>query len=249
MTFNPRGPGSGSVYPVVRRLVLFFAYCLGAVLVAATPAHVLIRVPAGTPLPAELAPLLAKWRQTGQVANVLLLTQGKSEKPEHPAKFESFAVLEFSSEDACGAWQKEAAPLLPAGLIVRRADVLAQGGMAPNDSLHSCFIVNTYTPLVPSARFGEYVLGYVKPLYEGMLGTKHLLRYTAYLERGEPGKADALNVLEYRDKAAWTAMGKVKGLIREQVAAANPSYAKFDKIKDTLRVDGFGTCALYTPLK
>ena len=185
----------------VSRLLKFAAVFLGAVLLAsAAPTNVLIRVPAGTPSPAELPGLLSKWRQSGQVSNVLFLTQGKAEKPEHPANFESLVVLEFQSEGSYQSWQKECAPTLPAGLIVHQADALAHNEISPRDSNHSVFVVNAYTPTVSAEKFADYVHGYVAPLYEAMRGTKHLIRYTAYLERGETGKADAINVLEYRDQ-------------------------------------------------
>ncbi len=235
----------------VQRVLKFAAAFMGAALLAsAAPTNVLIRVPAGAPSPAELPALLAKWRQSGQVSNVLFLTQGRAEKsqPDRSAQFESLAVLEFLSEGSCESWQKDCAPTLPAGLIVRRADALAHGELTPRDSNRSIFVVNTYTPLVSAARFGEYVEGYVKPLYEAMRGTKHLVRYTAYLERGEAGKVNAINVLEYRDQVAFATMGQIKNGLREKLTATTPSYAAFDKIKDTLRVDGFGTYGTYTEL-
>jgi len=218
---------------------------------AETPAtvNVLVRVPAGQAMPAGLAPLLSEWRQSGRISGVLWLTQGRSEKPERTAKFEALAVLEFSSERACETWQSESARRLPAGLIARRVDVLAHGELPTSDHRQSVFVVNTYTPKVPAARFNEFVQGYVKPLYEAMRGTGHLVRYTAYLERGaEGGETDALNLLEYRDAAAFNAVTKSKTALRDQVAAAVPTYNQFDKIKDTLRVDGFGTTATYTPI-
>ncbi len=234
--------------PALRRLIQVGAFCLGALAAIAAPTNVLIRVPAGTPVPAGLSELLSKWRQSGQVANVLLLTQGKPEKAERTAQFGAFAVLEFLTEGSYEAWRKEAAPALPGGLIVRQADALAHGELSPRDSNRSVFVVNAYTPTVPAARFREYVEGYVHPLYEAMRGTKHLVRYTAYLERGETGQARAFNVLEYRDPVAFAAMGTLKGGLREKLTASTPSYAEFDKIKDTLRVDGFGTFAAYTEL-
>lgn len=236
---------------IIPRLLLAAVSCSLAIPAFAATAHVLIRLPAGTPQPAALAPLLAQWRQSGQVSNALLLTRGRAENaqnPERKAQFETFAVLEFPSENSADIWQRESAPKLPAGLIVRRADALAHGELSPRDSNRSVFVVNTYTPKVPAERFGEFVQGYIKPLYEAMRGTKHLVRYTAYLERGETGKVDALNVLEYRDPVAFAAVTAQKTVIREKVAAAVPTYAVFDKIKDTLRVDGFGTTATYTEL-
>jgi len=209
---------------------------------------VIIRSPAGAPLPEGLGALLSKWRQSGQVAGALFLTDGRSEKPERSAKFGALVVLEFPSENSADIWQRDAALALPAGLIVRRADALAHGELSPRDSNHSVFIVNTYTPLVPAAQFADYVAGYVKPLYEAMRGTKHLVRYTAYLERGTTGAGDALNVLEYRDNVAYAAMGTLKSGLRAKLTATHPTYAQYDKIKDTLRLDGFGTTATYTEL-
>jgi len=219
-----------------------------AVTALAEPANVLIRVPAGAPLPAELAPLLAQWRQSGQIANALLLTRGHAETADNPAKFEAFAVLEFASENAADRWQREAAPALPAGLIVRRADVLVHGELSPRDSNHSVFVVNTYTPTVSRERYNEFAQGYIKPLYAAMRATKHLVRYTMYHERGETGRVDALTVLEYRDSVAFAAIGKLKPDLRAKLTATVPSYAQFDRIKDTLRVDGHGTYGTYTEL-
>ena len=69
-------------------------------------------MPAGQAQPPELAPLLAKWRQSGQVANALLLTRGRAENAAEPGRkpqFETFAVLEFPSENSADIWSREAA--------------------------------------------------------------------------------------------------------------------------------------------
>ncbi len=249
---TPRLPVSPSLRLSFFARLLAAAAFVGVTFVAeAAPANVLLRVPAGQAQPPELAPLLAKWRQSGQVADALLLTRGRAENTQNPDRkpqFETFVVLEFPSENSADIWQREAAPSLPAGLIVRRADALAHGELSPRDSNRSVFVVNTYRPKVPAARFGEFVAGYIKPLYEAMRATKHLVRYTAYLERGETGQVDALNVLEYRDPVAFAAMGAMKSGLRDKLTATVPTYAAFDKIKDTLRVDGFGTTATYTEL-
>ena len=221
-----------------------------ATAVLAAPANVIVRVPTGTPMPPELVPLLVQWRQSGLVAHTLLLTHGQVENPgpDRKAQFETFAVLEFSSERAADLWDRDAAPALPAGLIVRRADVLVHGELSPRDRSHSFFIVNTYTPLVSRERYNEFVQGYIKPLYESMRATTHLVRSTMYHERGEVGQADALTVLEYRDATAFTAMGALKTSIRDKLTTSVPTYAQFDKIKDTLRTDGHGTLCTYTAL-
>lgn len=231
----------------MNQVIALLALALGlAGAASAAPAAVLIRVPAGQPLPAQLVPLLSQWRQSGHVANVLLLTQGKPETADHPAQFEALAVLEFADDQAAEAWQKQDASALPPGLIVRQADVLASSEAAPRASLQPVFVVNTYTPIVAPDQFRQYVAGYIKPLYDAMHATKLLAHYAVYLERGAVGKADDLNVLEYRDPAALKAMGKQKAGIRDRVAAAVPSYAHYDKIKETLRIDGHGTLAALT---
>jgi hypothetical protein len=43
-------------------------------------------------------------------------------------------------------------------------------------------------------------------------------------------------------------MGKIKAGLREQVAASTPTYVHYDKIKESLRIDGFGTAATYSEL-
>jgi len=219
-----------------------------AVGLGAKPAPVLIRVPTGMPIPSSLPPLLARWQQSGHVAKVLFLTDGKPETPDHPAQFAALAVLEFADDASAETWQKQDAPNLPPNLIVRQADVLATSGSSAPLSAHPVFVVNTYTPTVSPETFRAYVAGYVQPLYEAMYGTKLLATYTCYLERDENGKPDALNVLQYADAEALKTMGKRKGSIRDRVAATVPSYAHYDKIKDTLRVDGHGTIATYTPI-
>ncbi|MCW5548647.1 MAG: substrate-binding domain-containing protein [Opitutaceae bacterium] len=214
----------------------------------ASPTNVLIRVPAGSPVPAQLEPLLAQWRQSGQVASVLLLTQGRPEKAGEKAVFEALAVLEFPTEGSYQAWRQSAASALPSGLIVRRADALTHGELTPRDSNRSVFVVNTYTPTVARERYNEFVQGYIAPLYEAQRATKRMVRYTMYLEHEEVGKAAAIAILEYRDPHAFATNTAAKGKIREELTASHPTYAKFHDIKDSLRIDSTGSFATYTEL-
>src|ERR1019366_8757628 len=69
------------VAPLWRLLGLGAAVGLGCFSAVAAPTNVIIRTTEGVACPAELPALLAKWRQSGQVANVLLLTDGRPEKP------------------------------------------------------------------------------------------------------------------------------------------------------------------------
>ena len=233
-------------------LVRVFAFALGTVIAAtaaaAATAHVVIRVPAGSPQPSEFAPLLAKWRQSGQVSGVVLLAQGKPEKPGDKAIFESLALLEFPSENSADIWQRDAALALPAALRVRRADALVHGELTPRDSNRSIFLVNAYTPTVARERYNEFAQDYLKPLYEGQRAAKVLVRYTMFLERGAVGQADALGVLEYRDPVAFAASVAIKLDVRAKLMASHASYAKFDPIKDGLRQNVGGSFATYAEL-
>lgn len=233
---------------MIQKILLAAAsLCLAAQAFAA-PAHVLIRVRAGTPLPAELAPLLAQWKKSGQLSGVVLLTQGKPEKPGDKAIFESLALLEFPNENSAELWQRDAAPSLPAGLRVRRADALVHGELSPRDSKHSVFLVNTYTPTVARDRYNEFAQDYLKPLYEGQSAAKILVRYTMFLERDAINQADALGVLEYRDADALVAAVAVKLDLRSKLIGSHPGYAKFDPIKAGLRKDVGGTFVSFTKL-
>src|SRR4051812_7819201 len=112
-------------------LAVFCAAILPALTGLAAPATIILHVPPGTPMPGDLAPLLSKWRQSGQVAGIVLLTQGRPEKPGESAQFEALALLEFPSDTSCDIWQKESGPALPAGVVARRADALIHGELTP----------------------------------------------------------------------------------------------------------------------
>lgn len=232
-----------------RLLAGALAFTLAATLAHAAPTNVLIRVPAGKATPAELPTLLAKWRQSGQVSGVTYLTQGRAEKDGEQTPFEAIAVLEFPSEGSYDAWHREAAPVIPAGLTVRRADALTHGELTPRDSNRSVFVVNVYKPKVARARYEEFTRGYLTPLYEAQRATKHLVRYSFYWEEGAAGQADAVALLEYRDPHAFaTLSGGLKNEIRDKLTRAVPTYAQFHPIKDDLRGDGGSCFASYTEL-
>lgn len=221
---------------------------LCVVALSAAPTNVLLRVPAGAAVPAELPPLLAKWRQSGQAANVLFLTQGRPETAKDKQMFEALAVLEFPSEEAWAVWQRDCAPALPAGVLARRADALTHGEITPRDSNRSVFVVNVYTPTVERARYDEFVQAYITPLYAAQRAGKHLVRSTLYHEHGDTGRANSIAILEYRDPHAFAAGAAQKDGIRTRLTASNPGYVKFHPIKDQLRTNDGGNFATYTEL-
>ena len=226
----------------------FSALITLASLAVAKPQVVLIRVPAGQQTPSVLPSSLSTWRQAGQVANVLFLTNSKAKKTNQTAKFDSLTVLEFEDESSCDSWLTTLAPTLPKGLIIRHAKSLVHGEISPRDSNHSIFVINEYTPKVTEDKYNQFAQAYLKPLYEGMRATKNLIRYTNYIEDGAIGEANAFSVLEYRDPVAFAAVPAQKVKIREKLTVNNSGYASYDKVKDTLRVDGGGTYATYTEL-
>ena len=225
--------------------------CL-AVAGQAAPLHVLLRVAADSAMPVELPGLLAQWLGSGQVSEVLLLTEGRPEKPGAAAGFKAMGVLKFSEEAAYQAWMKDAARSLPPGVIMRRAEVLTHDEIVPRDQRQSVFVVNAYTPRVPRERYQEFAVSYLAPLYAAQLATKLLVRSTMYLEEGAVGQAQALAILEYRDQEALTQIVPLKLKIREKLTATNSGYANFHTIKDMLRSDDGGTfahCAELPPFR
>jgi len=224
----------------------FLALITLTTLAKAEPQVVLIRVPEGQSTPSNLTTLLSSWRKDGQVANVLFLRNGKAEKKNQSAKFDSIIILNFLDEVSFNSWLKTLAPTLPKKLIIKHARSLIDGIISPRDDEHSIFVINEYTPKVSREIYTQFALAYLKPLYEEMLSTKNLVRYTNYIEDGAIGDANAFSVLEYRDVVAFEAMPPQKLKIRAYLTANNPGYASYDKVKDTLRVDGGGTLATFT---
>ena len=226
----------------------FLSFIAVTACLAAKPQVVLIRVLTGHQSPTSLVSSLSTWRQTGQVANVLYLNNGKAEKSNQNAKFDSLTVVEFEDEASCNFWLTNLAPTLPKDLIIKHATALVHGEISPRDSNHSIFVINEYTPKVNQEEYNKFAQAYLKPLYEAMRSTKNLVRYTNYIEDGEIGEAKAFSLLEYRDPVAFAAIPAQKIKIRETLNKNNSGYNSYDKIKDNLRIDGGGTYATYTEL-
>jgi phosphate transport system substrate-binding protein len=211
---------------------------------AAKPANVLITVPAGAAAPADFATELASWRQSGVVSNALLLDQDQKKDPG----FSSLALLEFPNEGFYEQWNKEEAPKLAAPLVVKRADVLANGEIYPRDSNKSVFLVNTYKLLVPPERYNEFVQGYILPNLLDQKAAHLLLRYTMYLERGSAEEGQAVLVLEYRDSVAFSRRDAVRDELVKKLLATDPAWKKWDETQDSVRKGLSRTLANYIEL-
>jgi len=229
--------------------IRFFLVLLSLATVAcAKPQFVIIRVPMGQNTPTNLTYIFSNWQNSGQVADILFLRNGKGEKKNQSAKFDSITIFKFADEASYNSWQKTLASTLPKELIVKHARALVDGTISESEFEHSFFLINEYTPKVNQEKYNQFAQSYLKPLYEAMLSTKMLVRYTNYIEDGAVGDANAYSVLEYRDVQAFEAMPQQKLKIRAYLTANNTGYASYDKVKDTLRVDGGGTFATYTDL-
>src|SRR5579872_2032025 len=89
----------------------------------ADPAHVIVSLPDGAALPADLAPTLSKWRQAGDVADVLWLSANQQQN----AGFNTLVELDFPSEADYQKWAAKDAAALRAPLEVHKVDALVHG--------------------------------------------------------------------------------------------------------------------------
>jgi len=219
-----------------------------SVYLTAKPEFVLIRVAAGRETPGKLISSLSKWNESGVIEHVLFLDNGKAEKNNQIAKFNSIAILEFNNDTSYNSWINNLVPTLPKGLIIKHATVLVHGEISPRNSSKAIFVINEYTPKVAQEEYNKFAQAYLKPLYEAMQSTQNLVYFTNFIEDGPIGEANAYSILEYRDSAAFAAMPPMKLKIREKLNQTNSGYTSYDKVKDTLRVDGGGTFASYLDL-
>ena len=226
---------------IARAIVAAAAFAAGLCALPAFAAQqqVIVTLPPGAPAPPGYAEQLSAWRQSGQVANVLVLESNQRDKPA----FGSLVVLEFPSEGSIEAWRREGAPKLTPPLTWKQADVMTHAEITPRDSNRSTFVVDAFQPSMAPGAYKQYVDKAVAPsLYEQRTG-KALIRYTLYLERGGPGKA--LLVREYRDSVAYGRRQPVAGDVQsvsettaQYVEPPPPSLPDLPSYKPELKVVG-----------
>ena len=229
----------------LRRLIGSLLLALSVIFASpalAQTANVLIKVPTDAQTPESLAATLASWRQSGQVSDAIWLESAQ----QSGAAFDKFIALEFPTEGSYQAWVREGQPKLGTPLVVTRVDVLTHGEKTPRDSNNSVFKINMYEPTAPEAKQREFATGYIKPLMDGQIVGKLLMRYTMYLERGAGGKTWLL--MEYRDPVAFEKSEEYKSVLRPKLLKENATYAAFDRSKDSLRTTGPETMARYREL-
>lgn len=222
------------------------ALLLASLPALAEPAHVLVRVPAGSAEPAGLGEALSSWRQSGHTSNITRIDSTQKEAPG----FSTLLMLEFPSEGHYQTWQREEASKLKAPVQVRRADLLSRNELTPKDSNNSFYKVNIYQPTTSFQNYKAFVDGYITPLMEGQRDQKILIGYWMYVERGEsaakPGQS--VLVLEYRDAVAFERATPVKADVRARLTANHPTYPRYHETKEGLRQDVSETTARYTEI-
>lgn len=210
------------------------------------PTQVLVTLPPGATAQANYAELLSAWRNSGQVANIHLFENEKTEKPG----FESLAVLEFVSDGSFQAWSKtESAKLLPP-LEVKQADMIIHGEKTPRDSNKSIFHINVYDVLVSPEAYAQYVKDYITPNMENQKSKQILLRYSMYqdVDRAPGAKGRSILLMEYRDIIAFNSRDAIKDEYKAHLLATNAKWKHLNDTKDTIRADSSSTDAKYREL-
>ena len=165
----------------------------------AEPAHVILSIPDGATLPADLAPTLSKWRASGDVSDVLWLTSNQRRN----AAFDTLVELDFPSESDYRNWSAKDAPTLHAPVEIHKVDALVHAETYPRDSNYSTFQVDTFQTPGGEASLQAYANSVLKPLMESERAKKDVLRYTLYDEPLSGGGERAWIVTEYRDPASF----------------------------------------------
>jgi len=165
----------------------------------AEPAHVILSIPDGATLPADLAPTLSKWRASGDVSDVLWLTSNQRRN----AAFDTLVELDFPSESDYRNWAAKDAPTLHAPVEIHKVNALVHAETYPRDSNYSTFQVDTFQASGGEASLQAYANSVLKPLMESERAKKDVLRYTLYDEPLSGGGERAWIVTEYRDPASF----------------------------------------------
>ena len=184
----------------VRNALLATAAFVGLAAPAlAEPAHVILDLPDGAALPADLAPIVSKWRQSGDVADVLWLSSNQRQN----SAFDTLVELDFPSDADYRRWAQKDASALQAPIEVHKVDAVVHGETFPRDSNYSTFRVATFDVAGGEAAVKDYAVGTLKPLMESERAKKIVLRYTLYDEPQAGGRTKVWVVTEYRDPASF----------------------------------------------
>lgn len=212
------------------------------------PAHVILSIPDGAALPADLAPTLSKWRESGDVSDVLWLSSNQRRN----AAFDTLIELDFPSEADYRNWAAKDAPVLHAPVEIHKVDALVHAETYPRDSNYSTFQVDSFQTPASEAALQAYGNTVLKPLMESEREKKDVLRYTLYDEPLSTGGERAWIVTEYRDPASFAhaaalpaapgAQGTLTLARYEELPPPDlsdlPNYQPVPQLAGTLRIYG-----------
>lgn len=173
-------------------IVLGIASAGTAMPALADPAHVILAVPAGANLPADLSSTIADWRQTGAIADAIWLEANQREG----ASFDTFVELDFPSPADYQRWNSAQRAKLASVVEVHPVDSVVHAETYPRDSNHSVFTVASF-----AAADSQAAAGALKPLLDKQRGAKTVMRYTLYRDKEASGRSWLLT--EYRDPTAF----------------------------------------------
>ena len=166
---------------------------------SAEPAHVILNLPDGAALPPDLAPTVSKWRQSGEVADVLWLSSNQRQN----AAFDTLVELDFASDADYRKWAEKDAPALHPPIQVHKVDAAVHGETFPRDSNYSTFKVDRFDVAGGDAAVRDYAIGTLRPLMESERAKRIVLRYTLYEEPQAGGRTSVWIITEYRDPASF----------------------------------------------
>lgn len=196
-------------------LAVSFAALVAANPALANPQHVILEVPAGSPLPGDLAGTIASWRETGAISDAIWLEENQRDR----AAFDTLVELDFPSEADYTRWAANQRPTVPSIVEVHPVDAVLHAENLPRDSNFSVFTVAT----LPGAA-GASAASDLKPLLDKQRADKTVMRYTLYRERQAGGRSWLLT--EYRDPTAF-ARGSGAGADATSKLSGNVTKARY----------------------
>ncbi len=205
-----------------------------AVSASAAAPQAILSLPSGTAAERSLRAQVQEWRSSGTVSRALVLTcaAGPAGGPR------LLAVLDFSTPAAADQWKARTGAALKPNAIVTWVTVASQSDEMPQPSAQSAFMIAQYDVLVPAPRYESYVQGYLVPQMLAWQKAGILARYALFsaVSGSSPGWQSLL-LMEYSDQKAAAQRDKVKDAARQQLAATDPKWESWSKIKSSIRTE------------
>ncbi len=184
---------------------------------------------------------MEKWKKAGVFAKyqALFTTYAGDSVPD------MFMVVTFDHFNDLAKWQKieeiypgglpESAQAIAEADTSGTADILKSRSVAPTTK-DSQFFVLEYDVLVDTAKYVNYVSGYVVPQFEAWEKTGALSSYAAYVNQNPAGAPwSSFIVLEYKDLPSLALREIIKNKARTELGVSNPVWKKWSDDKTAVR--------------